>query len=109
MRPALDDLPRVETEHGILNQLVVIKLNGGLGTSMGLDRVKSLIPVKGEDTFLDFIARQILYLRGRANTPEPGASAVTRCSRSSSGGREEGTNHLARLRTPDDAPVVQPG
>jgi UDP-N-acetylglucosamine pyrophosphorylase len=50
----------------VLEELAVIKLNGGLGTSMGLDRAKSLIRVKGEDTFLDFIARQVLHLRERA-------------------------------------------
>src|SRR5437899_2405711 len=42
----------------LLDQLVVVKLNGGLGTSMGLETAKSLLPVRGEDTFLDFIARQ---------------------------------------------------
>lgn len=36
----------------------VIKLNGGLGTSMGLDQAKSLLPIKGELSFLDVIARQ---------------------------------------------------
>lgn len=46
-----------------LESLAVIKLNGGLGTGMGLDKAKSLLPIKGEDCFLDFIARQILHLR----------------------------------------------
>ncbi|MEJ2747421.1 MAG: UTP--glucose-1-phosphate uridylyltransferase [Anaerolineae bacterium] len=36
----------------------VIKLNGGLGTSMGLDQAKSLLPIKGKLSFLDVIARQ---------------------------------------------------
>jgi len=27
---------------------VVLKLNGGLGTSMGLEKAKSLLPVKGD-------------------------------------------------------------
>ena len=34
----------------------VIKLNGGLGTSMGMDRAKSLLPVRSDLTFLDIIA-----------------------------------------------------
>src|ERR1700738_752701 len=42
---------------------VVLKLNGGLGTGMGLDRAKSLLKVRGELTFLDIIARQFLRLR----------------------------------------------
>lgn len=66
----VENLQRLESlgqssslEPALLNQLAIIKLNGGLGTSMGLDRVKSIIRVKGEDTFLDFIARQIIHLR----------------------------------------------
>ena len=42
---------------------VVIKLNGGLGTSMGLDRAKSLLEVRDGLSFLDVIARQVLALR----------------------------------------------
>ena len=47
----------------LLAKTVVIKLNGGLGTSMGLQKAKSLLPVKGETTFLDIIANQIIHLR----------------------------------------------
>lgn len=46
-----------------LDQAVVIRLNGGLGTSMGMTRAKSLLPVKEGLTFLDIIVRQILALR----------------------------------------------
>lgn len=46
-----------------LDRLAVIKLNGGLGTSMGMNGPKSLLPVKNGLTFLDIIARQILTLR----------------------------------------------
>jgi len=68
--PALGSLPAAGAGAGeLLNQLAVIKLNGGLGTSMGLERVKSLIPVKGGDTFLDFIAKQILHLRTTSGAP----------------------------------------
>mgnify|MGYP002389700956 CR=1 FL=1 len=38
---------------------VVLKLNGGLGTSMGLDKAKSLLTVKQNKTFLDFTALQV--------------------------------------------------
>jgi UTP--glucose-1-phosphate uridylyltransferase len=44
---------------------VVIKLNGGLGTSMGMTRAKSLLEVKDGLSFLDIIARQVLGLRRR--------------------------------------------
>ena len=38
----------------------MLKLNGGLGTGMGLEKAKSLLPIKDGVTFLDFIARQVL-------------------------------------------------
>src|SRR5690606_32822254 len=41
----------------------VIKLNGGLGTSMGMDRAKSLLCVRRGLSFLDIISRQVLDLR----------------------------------------------
>jgi UTP--glucose-1-phosphate uridylyltransferase len=43
-----------------LPRTVVIKLNGGLGTSMGLARAKSLLVARDGLTFLDIIARQAL-------------------------------------------------
>lgn len=41
----------------------VIKLNGGLGTSMGMDRAKSLLCVRRGLSFLDISVRQVLHLR----------------------------------------------
>ncbi|MDH4206145.1 MAG: UTP--glucose-1-phosphate uridylyltransferase [Desulfobacteraceae bacterium] len=38
--------------------VVMIKLNGGLGTSMGLTRAKSLLKVKNEKSFLEIILKQ---------------------------------------------------
>ncbi|HWP64875.1 MAG TPA: UTP--glucose-1-phosphate uridylyltransferase [Candidatus Limnocylindria bacterium] len=46
-----------------LGRAVVIKLNGGLGTTMGLSAAKSLLPAKGGLSFLDLIVRQVLHLR----------------------------------------------
>ena len=46
-----------------LRGTVVIKLNGGLGTSMGMDRAKSLLCVRRGLSFLDIIARQVLHAR----------------------------------------------
>ncbi len=48
-----------------LDQTVIIKLNGGLGTTMGLSQAKSLIPVKKELSFLDITALQIRTLNQR--------------------------------------------
>lgn len=47
----------------LLAQTVVIKLNGGLGTSMGLQKAKSLLNIRDGKTFLDVIAEQVIYLR----------------------------------------------
>lgn len=48
-----------EVGETVLSKTAVIKLNGGLGTSMGLEKAKSLLPVKKGDTFLDIVARQV--------------------------------------------------
>ncbi len=47
----------------VLNQTAVIKLNGGLGTSMGMQGPKTLLQAKGEHTFIDVLVNQILSLR----------------------------------------------
>lgn len=41
----------------------IIKLNGGLGTSMGMDRAKSLLDVRRGLSFLDIIAGQARHVR----------------------------------------------
>jgi UTP--glucose-1-phosphate uridylyltransferase len=63
-------LPSAETLEGYesvgqaaLERTVILKLNGGLGTTMGMQGPKSLIQVKNSLTFLDIIVRQTLYLR----------------------------------------------
>jgi len=49
----------INTIRDYLNKLVVIKLNGGLGTSMGCHGPKSVIPVRSDLTFLDLTVQQI--------------------------------------------------
>ena len=44
-----------------LEKLAVIKLNGGLGTSMGLKKAKTLLKIKGKNNFLD--VRRIYYCK----------------------------------------------
>jgi UTP--glucose-1-phosphate uridylyltransferase len=65
--PRLDELPEPPSERAreVLDRLVVVKLNGGLGTSMGLSGPKSLLAVKPDMSFLDVIATQVLGLRER--------------------------------------------
>jgi UTP--glucose-1-phosphate uridylyltransferase len=58
-------------EDAPLDQAVVLKLNGGLGTSMGMTRAKSLIEAKDGLTFLDVIARQVMELRRRSGARLP--------------------------------------
>lgn len=53
----------VAVDAELLKKTVVLKLNGGLGTGMGLDKAKSLLKVKGEDTFLDLTAKQVMKMR----------------------------------------------
>jgi UTP--glucose-1-phosphate uridylyltransferase len=90
--PRLEDLPEPGAERAreLLDGLVVVKLNGGLGTSMGLSGPKSLLTIKPDTTFLDVLAAQVLTLRERhgarlplllmnsASTREPSLQALHR-------------------------------
>jgi UTP--glucose-1-phosphate uridylyltransferase len=67
--PDADELP--PAEDAPLDQVVVLKLNGGLGTSMGMTKAKSLIEVKQGLSFLDVIVRQVLDLRARHDARVP--------------------------------------
>ncbi len=71
----LDEVPSVEAlpegDDSALERVVVLKLNGGLGTSMGMTRAKSLLEVKEGHTFLDVIVRQVLHLRERHGAAIP--------------------------------------
>jgi UTP--glucose-1-phosphate uridylyltransferase len=70
--PHLDHLDSdPEAMRAALAETVVIKLNGGLGTSMGVTGPKSALPVKDGLSFLDIIARQILSTRAEYDVPLP--------------------------------------
>ena len=58
-----------EADAELLAQSVLIKLNGGLGTGMGLQKAKSLLEIKPGVTFLDVIVRQVRHLRACAGYP----------------------------------------
>jgi len=55
----------------ILSKVAILKLNGGLGTSMGCVGPKSIIPIKNNLTFLDIICNQVnsLNVKYNANIP----------------------------------------
>ncbi|XP_061394682.1 UTP--glucose-1-phosphate uridylyltransferase isoform X1 [Musca vetustissima] len=63
--------PKNDQIRSMLDKLVVIKLNGGLGTSMGCHGPKSVIPVRSDLTFLDLTVQQIEHLNKTydANVP----------------------------------------
>ncbi len=69
--PRLVDLPADINTNDALGRTVVIKLNGGLGTSMGLNQAKSLLPAREGVSFLELIARQILHLRASTGHAVP--------------------------------------
>lgn len=56
-------------DDALLGQAAIIKLNGGLGTSMGLQGPKSLLPVRDGATFLELMVKQILDLRASSQKP----------------------------------------
>lgn len=59
------------TESSALAETVVLKLNGGLGTGMGLRNAKSLLIAKQGLSFLDIIAKQVLHLRRKHGVDLP--------------------------------------
>lgn len=108
---AIDELPRLEqlksltrVRTELISEAVVLKLNGGLGTSMGLERAKSLLKVKNDLSFLDFIARQVLHLRERHRLP---LSFVLMNSYSTSRDTLEFLRKYAELGKAEDLELMQ--
>merc|ERR1719486_261871 len=68
----LPDYEKLETKENpdLLKQTVVLKLNGGLGTGMGLDKAKSLLPVSEGNSFLDLIAKQVGFMKKKYEMPD---------------------------------------
>jgi UTP--glucose-1-phosphate uridylyltransferase len=62
--PALEDLPEVDAADA-LQDVALVKLNGGLATTMGLQEPKSLVEARDGRSFLDIIIGQTLALRRR--------------------------------------------
>jgi UTP--glucose-1-phosphate uridylyltransferase len=70
--PSLDDIaPDPEAVRDALAATVVLKLNGGLGTSMGVQGPKSTLEVRDGRSFLDVIVEQVLAVRRRHDTETP--------------------------------------
>ncbi len=67
--PRLEDVDvSDEQAREAIRASVIIKLNGGLGTSMGMSKAKSLLPVRDGKSFLDLLVDQV-----RATRAEYGA------------------------------------
>ena len=70
--PMLDDVEVSDSQaREAIGATVVIKLNGGLGTSMGLDKAKNLLEVRDGLNFLDLIVRQVQAARRDWGAPLP--------------------------------------
>src|SRR4051812_19108510 len=70
--PDADELPDGgDDARDALDRTVVLKLNGGLGTSMGMTRAKSLLEAKDGLSLIDVIARQVLEVRKRTGARLP--------------------------------------
>ncbi|MGA7880269.1 MAG: UTP--glucose-1-phosphate uridylyltransferase [Terrimicrobiaceae bacterium] len=61
--PTYEEISSGPADAGLLAKAVMLKLNGGLGTGMGLEKAKSLLVVRNGETFLDLIVRQVLAAR----------------------------------------------
>ncbi len=59
------------TDNALLQKLAVLKLNGGLGTTMGCVGPKSAIEVRDRMNFLDLTVRQLEYLNAERSISVP--------------------------------------
>ena len=60
-----------DAQRDAMRKTALLRLNGGLGTSMGLERAKTLIPVRDGKNFLEIIACQTRHARRRYSATLP--------------------------------------
>lgn len=60
-----------DADPAALSRTAIIKLNGGLGTSMGMDRAKSLVPVREGRSFLELAIEQVRQAREHSGARLP--------------------------------------
>jgi len=103
----LPDYDKLEVEENpaLLKETVVLKLNGGLGTGMGLDKAKSLLSVVEGNTFLDLIAKQVDFMKKKYEQPD--LKFMLMNSFSTSKDTLEALAKYAELGTGDDLEFVQ--
>ena len=107
--PALESLPDSDVGEA-LEHVVAIKLNGGLATTMGLRRPKSLVEARDGRTFLDIIIGQTLALRRRPRLDHPGGGGRRgdHLSAAREGPQRPRVVGLGQRRAPLDAPGRRP-
>src|SRR5262249_30904113 len=64
-------VPDSGDKQALLSKLAVLKLNGGLGTTMGCEGPKSAIQVRDGRNFLDLTVKQVEHLNRKYNTEVP--------------------------------------
>jgi UTP--glucose-1-phosphate uridylyltransferase len=102
--PRLNDTPASGFPEDLLAATVIFKLNGGLGTSMGLEGAKSLLSVRPGLTFLDVIVRQFLQTRSE-HSPELGLYFMN--SFNTSAGTKTALAHFPELGDPAAMELLQ--
>ncbi len=95
--PELEELPDVDPA-AVLERLAVIRLNGGLATSMGLQQPKSLLEARDGMTFLEIIVGQTLALRRRHGVRLP---LILMNSEATRGPTLEALARFVELATPE--------
>ena len=74
---------------------------------MGLEKAKSLLKIRGSETFLDFIAKQVLYMRKAYGVPlafmlmnrsRPPPTLSTRYAATAASRRATSTSSSSRTR-----------
>jgi len=103
----LPDLEKLDItpDASLLKECVVLKLNGGLGTGMGLEKAKSLLPVVEGNTFLDLIAKQVDYMK--TNFDQKGLKFMLMNSFATSADTLEALSKYPDLGTGADLEFVQ--
>jgi UDP-N-acetylglucosamine pyrophosphorylase len=102
--PTVVEQPDPGNASSLAAETVVLKLNGGLGTGMGLERAKSLLCVRDDLTFLDVIVRQ--YLKLRSNIA-PRLALLFMNSFSTSDDTAEALRNYPELGDPENLELMQ--
>merc|ERR1719401_1199397 len=102
--PEYDSI-NVKTNPRLLKKTVILKLNGGLGTGMGLEKAKSLLEVSDGNSFLDLIAKQVESMKEEFKVKN--LKFMLMNSFATSADTLEALNKYSDLGTGDDLEFVQ--